>query len=148
MKSAESIDEAVQSADVALAGGDAVTASNSSTLDQRRRRLVRGAVAAAPLVLTLRSGALAAASCTGAKAVSTPLGNDGRPVNNVGQVQGDVCYKTTDVNVCPQHQLTKLENVLGVSPPSQTIDGNGKCGSYKNVNVAILSSHAATSFAR
>jgi len=30
-----------------------------------RRRLVRGAMALAPLVLTLRSGALAAASCTG-----------------------------------------------------------------------------------
>lgn len=34
--------------------------------DVRRRRLVRGAAVLAPAILTLRSGSLAAASCTGA----------------------------------------------------------------------------------
>lgn len=42
-----------------------------------RRRLVRGVVAFAPLVLTLRSGAVAAVSCTGAVAIGTltPVSN-------------------------------------------------------------------------
>ena len=132
MKNTESIDELAKPA-----------------LDQRRRRLVRGAVAIAPVVLTLRSGALAAASCTGARTVSTTLDNNGRPLASVGAQQGDVCYKTTDVQVqvCPT-SATQLENVLGAPATSATIGTNGKCGAFPGgTQVAILSSSSATSFA-
>ena len=66
-----------------------------------RRRLVRGAAALAPVVLTLRSGALAAASCTGAKTTNVALDNNGKPPASVGAVKGDVCFKVTEVNTCP-----------------------------------------------
>ena len=67
MKSTEAIDESVESSGPVLAAAESAGAADPSMLDQRRRRLVRGAAAFAPLVLTLRSGALAAASCTGTK---------------------------------------------------------------------------------
>jgi hypothetical protein len=112
-----------------------------------RRRLVRGVVAFAPLVLTLRSGA-AAASCTGAKTVSTVLDSQARPLVTVGAVQGDVCYKTTEVQTCANSPTTKLENPSG-APTPYPIGSNGKCGNLAGgTQVAILSSTAATSFLR
>lgn len=112
-----------------------------------RRRLVRGAMALAPVVLTLRSGALAAASCTGAKTTNVTLDNNGKPPAGVGAVEGDVCFKVTDVNTCPTAS-NKLENGVG-SPTPYTIGQNGQCGNLsKDTQVAILSSTAATSFAR
>ena len=95
-----------------------------------RRRLVRGAVAFAPLVLTLRSGALAAASCTGAKTVRTTLDASGKPPAAVGAVSGDVCYKVTEVNTCPNPGVSsKLENAVGGPLPTQSV---------KMENAAIL----------
>jgi len=110
-----------------------------------RRRVVRGVVALAPLVLTLRSGALAAASCTGARTVNTILDNNAKPPASVGAVEGDVCFKVSDVNTCPDAP-TKLENIVG-APPGYTIGNNGKCGNLAGgTNVAILSATAAASF--
>lgn len=71
-----------------------------------RRRLVRGVVALAPLVLTLRSGALAAASCTGLKATANtrPAGaaRPGRIVNATPAVPvvGDVCVLPNELTAC------------------------------------------------
>jgi hypothetical protein len=120
--------------------------TSSEQGNAKRRRLVRGAVALAPLVLTLRSGA-AAASCTGAKTVNTTLDSDAKPPDSVGAVEGDVCFKVTDVNTCPTASY-KLENGVG-SPTSYSIGSDGKCGNLSGgTQVAILSSTAATSFAR
>ena len=71
-----------------------------------RRRLVRGAMALAPLVLTLRSGALAAASCTGLKATANTRGANavrpGRIVNATPAVpvEGDVCVLPNELTAC------------------------------------------------
>ena len=112
-----------------------------------RRRLVRGAMALAPVVLTLRSGALAAASCTGALATDVTLDGNGKVPGSVGAVEGDVCYKFEDVKTCETASY-KLENGEG-SPTPYTIGDNQKCGKLgAGTRVAILSSDAATSFAR
>ncbi|WP_299072756.1 hypothetical protein, partial [Accumulibacter sp.] len=50
MKSTESIDETAASTGRSLADGEAVSPSQTPLMDQRRRRLVRGAMAVAPLV--------------------------------------------------------------------------------------------------
>jgi hypothetical protein len=50
----------------------------SDDLNFKRRRLIRGAIAVAPMVLTLRSGALAAASCTGALVLTQTSGSSGK----------------------------------------------------------------------
>ena len=94
-----------------------------ATKENGRRRLVRGAAAFAPVVLTLRSGALAAASCTGARTVNTTLESNSKPPPSVGAQQNDVCFKVTEVNTCPSAP-TKLENGVG-SPTGYTI---GKIG--------------------
>lgn len=86
MKRTESID--TTATDLPLAGGEAVNPTTTSTLDERRRRLVRGVMAAAPLVLTLRSGALAAASCTGTKIKPGVAATDGRARIRTGGTGG------------------------------------------------------------
>lgn len=142
MKTTQSIDETAESTESLLADRE------TAILNHRRRRLVRGVAAFAPVVLTLRSGALAAASCTGARTVSATLDNNGRPPAIVGAQTGDVCYRTTDVQVCSSSPTTKLENVPGAPTTSATIDASGKCGAFPGgTQVAILSSSAATSFA-
>jgi hypothetical protein len=117
------------------------------TLDVKRRRFIRGAAGVAPVVLTLRSGALiAAASCTGAKRITT-LEQQGSNFNiaggSAGLQDGDKCF--TSPNVCPTGQkisggnLNGTVNVTGV---------NARCegGVYSNgQQVAILSSMAAQS---
>ncbi len=147
MKSTESLEVAGQLMDSPGASSEMATSVGTSTPDSKRRRLVRGAVALAPLVLTLRSGALAAASCTGAKTVATALGENGLIDTGVGAMDGDVCFKrSSTVNVCAEHPDTKLENPMGAPTESDTVSG-GKCGNFtKDTNVAILSSTSATSF--
>lgn len=142
MNTTQSIDETAESTEPPLADGE------TANPDQRRRRLVRGVAAIAPLVLTLRSGALAAASCTGARTVNATLDNNGKPPPIVGAQTGDVCYRAIDVQVCSSSPTTKLENVPGAPATSATIGSNGKCGAFSGgTQVAILSSSAATSFA-
>lgn len=163
MKSTESIDETAASTGRSLADGEAVSPSQTSLMDQRRRRLVRGAMAVAPLVLTLRSGALAAASCTGVKIASVPVKN-GNP--RAGQLQvttempalaaGDVCVQPGVLQQCP---APSTEKVLTSSPINETnsepiaFQENGAndywtCGTgrlFQGQNVAILSSASVTS---
>jgi hypothetical protein len=113
-----------------------------------RRRLVRGAMALTPLVLTLRSGgALAAASCTGAaKYLSVTLGGSGQIPENLSVNTTDVCY--TKVTACGANS-----EKLSTEPDSYTRLGgvelkNGKfsCTDGKNnQTVAILSSQSAGS---
>lgn len=151
MKNTEAMERAPKSTELALANGEA--GGLEVPADQRRRRLVRGAAAFAPVVLTLRSGALAAASCTGARIVNIPsTGNEnGKFVANTGEV---ACVATTDYKVCENHLLTgqtKIETKSTVTYPVTGPDNNGfyKCsvsnGRDLTGNVAILSSAAASS---
>lgn len=146
MKSTESIDETATTTGLPLADTQAANVRDAA-MDQRRRRLVRGAMAAAPLVLTLRSGALAAASCTGAIAVDTTIEANGKPA--VGNT-GDVCIAIADAPLCPTSDH-KLKNLPGTTV-GYPILGNGKCPPFAVTNpkthVAILSSHAYDSFKR
>ena len=147
MKNTDAMERAPKSTELAAANDETSGSGVPLLADKRRRRLVRGAAAFAPVVLTLRSGALAAASCTGAKTVNTTLQSNGKPPASVGAVQGDVCYKVTEVNTGPSSP-TKLENHVG-SPFPYRIGDNGKCGNLGGgTQVAILSSTAATSFTR
>jgi len=114
-----------------------------------RRRLVRGAVALAPLVLTLRSGALAAASCTGARLVR--INNNNRIPPNAGVNPTDVCFP--DAPICEGHPIgvgpTKINSVPNPHGIALTPHNNGSfsCGTGDLVgkNVAILSACAASS---
>ena len=119
--------------------------------DIRRRRLVRGVAAGAPRVLTLRSGALAAASCTGAKIVS--IGDDGLIINPDGMHATDVCF--TEQQVCEGYSLvldepTKIKSgnfyaKVTLNPSTPSSPTTFSCGNLKSTNVAILSSASASS---
>lgn len=137
MKSTEPLDGTRKSLDLSSATDATASPESALVSDAKRRRLVRGAVALAPLVLTLRSGALAAASCTGAKTVETTIGDDGKP--GVG-VETDVCIPNAQVCSTPDYQGYKLETIQGT--PGNPILPNGTCGFPPGTKVAILSSHA------
>lgn len=117
-----------------------------SSADLRRRNLVRGAVAFAPLVLTLRSGALAAASCTGAKIVNIPASG-----NFTTSSSSDVCIPEADI--CPGAPLTGTTKIVTHTetkiPVTSVGGGLYRCdkptGGYYTGNMAILSSHSAAS---
>lgn len=116
-----------------------------------RRRLVRGAMALAPLVLTLRSGALAAASCTSVRLVN---------VDNQGRIDNPL---PSDVSCINQQVDSCSSGSVNTKVPTQSYDlvavqrkqiGNSNnynyyCGDPSNpiVNrqVAILSSAGNTS---
>ncbi len=139
MRNTESADETATTTGLSLADGEAVSQGKASTLDQRRRHLVRGVMAIAPVVLTLRSGALAAASCTGVRIASVTPDADTGAVS--GAVDGDVCVQ--GLQQCPAPHLEKV--LTSVSPSAhQTVVGN-KCENFKGQPVAILSSQSATS---
>jgi len=119
--------------------------SVAADTDMTKRRLVRGAVATAPVLLTLRSGALAALSCTPIKVVAqlndnaeitatTPTGYTPAP--------GDACFEATLCGDIPNHVSsgTRVGNVdSSGSPP--------KCGptGQRNHSYAILSINGANS---
>ena len=121
-----------------------------------RRRLVRGAVALAPLVLTLRSGALAAASCTAARVVT--LDNQAQIPN--GSASDVSCINEQYPPVCAGSPLTGDTRVTTqtytlVSVQKTPIGSSGKfnyyCGDPNQPTigagrqVAILSSSGNTS---
>jgi hypothetical protein len=146
MKSTDAIGGAPQTIEPSSANAVAGSLAQAAAtqLDVKRRRLVRGAAAIAPMVLTLRSGALAAASCTGAKIIS--IDSTGQ-INPAGLHDTDVCF--TDQQVCPGYPLngpTKIESGTRVGQIAPTIpNGPYACGNLKNTQVAILSSASASS---
>lgn len=124
------------------------THANDSTddLNLGRRRLIRGAAYAAPMVLTLRSGALAAAtsSCTGpvAEVITSTNGNSMLAATTNVSV-GEPCISNAFLGSCGDRLVSGT--VTGVNV---TTDSNGKlyCLGLKNQqNVAIISSLAGTS---
>ncbi len=155
MKRTESTDEAVQSNDQVLASGHGTGLDETLTMHQRRRRLVRGAAALAPLVLTLRSGALAAASCTGVKIEQAYVqgDNDAIPGKINGSIEpGDVCVPPLQLQACsdvPGKVVTSTPSAYAhvqLREPSTT-EAFWTCGEnqFKGEQVAILSSTSATS---
>ncbi|MBL8398803.1 MAG: hypothetical protein JNL84_11785 [Candidatus Accumulibacter sp.] len=120
--------------------------AQTTLTDQRRRRLVRGAAAFAPIVLTLRSGALAAASCTGATIVDIPT------TGNFSAADSDVC--APEAVVCPGYPtsgptkvLTQPTLKIQLTPTgtSEFTCNNPASGTPYTGKVAILSSVAASS---
>ena len=111
-----------------------------------RRRLVRGAVALAPVVLTLRSGALAAASCTGVRVFNVRTNGDGKfdaPTGS-GVVAGDYC--ASPVQACELERPTKISGgTIDSLPITGPESGKFQCGSQGSRTVAILSSASASS---
>ena len=171
MKSTESLDVAGQPVDSPSTAGETGLLGDTSTLNNKRRRLIRGAVALAPVVLTLRSGALAAASCTGlqtATARTKPSGatRPGRIFDaSPTPVPGDVCVLPNTLTACdtPGKGLTSSNLTTGNSEPvalytnlSLPLDDNNPylvCGTstggphndFIGKNIAILSSQSASS---
>ncbi len=136
----------------------AVGSSVASGPDLAKRRLVRGAAAAAPMLLTLRSGALAASSCTGILGKNVTVADDGKitlgsgtsPSTYSTATAGDVCFKDTTVTYCSDPLLnnTKVQSVGGGTPATVlNSGGNFYCGGGPGHNglggnYAIMSSGA------
>ena len=154
MKTNKSIDDSQGSMDLSPTTTEAVIQGAASAPENKRRRLVRGAVAFAPLVLTLRSGALAAASCTGARLVQLPADGKFSPAD-----AGDVCINADFPPVCPDYPttpgstkvLTQPASVLPVTSAGGPASGGGGlfyCGDtgshLSDKTVAILSSASAS----
>lgn len=151
MKTMEAIGEAPESTQMSPIDQSAMNPVTTSIgeLDLGRRRWVRGAAAVAPLVLTLRSGALAAASCTGARIVQIPA-NGKFPA-----VATDYC--APNANICPDHPTipgaTKIVTEPQLTVPVSRVPGqdgiyrcpNPATNGFYTGNVAILSSDAHSS---
>jgi hypothetical protein len=110
-----------------------------------RRRLVRGAVALAPVVLTLRSGALAAASCTGVKVLNVQTDQNGRfdVPQGSGAAEGDYC--ATPVQACGVNTSKISGGTIDANPIVTAPNGKLQCGTTGRRKVAILSSAAVAS---
>ena len=167
MKSTESIDDAGKLVDLSSATGETAMPGDTSSIENKRRRLVRGAVAFAPLVLTLRSGALAAASCTGLKIVNattrgTNFPRPGRIVVPDGvtlPVPGDVCVEAQVLSTCSTNpnKVDTLSNLTQSNSEvvvlrSDNLNGTTtewlSCGNpsqFVGKRIAILSSQSASS---
>lgn len=147
MKTLKSIDEAGQSPASSPAESDGFRSVKTSLPDPSRRRLVRGAAAVAPLVLTLRSGGvLAAASCVGVRQfVSTDTVGE-FTTNGISAV-GDECFTPYDRGTCPDMKIIAGTRT-GVTVDLAAINpGPGKlrCQGVTSQFVAILSTAAVTS---
>lgn len=149
MKSRISHDAAGKPVDLSSATTEASAPGNIEQHENKRRRLIRGAVACAPLVLTLRSGALAAASCTAAKVVGVSTNNAGKftPPSGSGVAPGDYCV--SQVQACLQDTPSRIGGGTVDSVPISRV-GNGnsaqfQCGVAGERTVAILSSGSVTS---
>jgi hypothetical protein len=115
-----------------------------SALNLGRRRMIRSAAAVAPLVLTLRSGAVAAAvSCVGVKGFGR-TDNAGKIIEG-NAAAGDTCV--TGYTVCPDPaQSTKILPRVGNTQSIRAAGPNLFCGGSSQQPIAILSATSASSF--
>jgi len=142
MKSTESTD--TTATDLPLAGGEAV--SPTTTTDQRRRRLVSGVMAVAPLVLTLRSGALAAASCTGTKIKPGVAATDGRARIRTGGTSGT--FVTSGLNAFNDNPNTAdycVKSVDSCSIPELAAAGKVDTHDANEMQAAVYRTGTGTS---
>ena len=131
------------------AANQAAPLADSRGPDHRRRRLIRGAVGIAPMVITLRSGALAVASCVGTVSIGT-IQSDGTflgptsPPFRTPQV-GDKCV--TSAEACPAPHDMKISSGAWTG---YNYDSSGKCsngtGDLTSGTAVVLVSNAVTSF--
>jgi hypothetical protein len=157
----KSIDQAQAPKPAALSVNQTATAGEqpSHGPDLSRRRLIRGAAGIAPVVITLRSGALAAAaSCVNTKATVVTTGSSG---NITGYTTGssatihagDNCVapyynSLNNGGACPSPSIDSKWN-QPLSTQQGTVGGtspNFTCAGAPNTNVAIISA-SITSFA-
>lgn len=125
----------------------------TATNEGGRRRLVRGAVSLVPVVLTLRSGALAAASCTGARLVRINDNNRISPnaAEDLGLTTSDVCFP--DATICEGYPTgNRVATKVSTAPTTgfnltRNNNGSFNCGNsdLRGRQVAILSSASAAS---
>ncbi len=153
MKPEESLDVTRESDGLLSTADQAAISGGEAAPENKRRRLVRSAAALAPLVLTLRSGGVAAASCTGARLVDIPRDGKFSGDFSVG-TSPDVCITRNPAPVCPTYPtgpgytkvLTEPTQVVAVT---EAAPGQYYCGtSRRHISgrtVAILSSASATS---
>jgi hypothetical protein len=119
-------------------------------LNLGRRRMIRSAAAVAPLVLTLRSGAVAAAvSCVGVKGFGTTNPGNGN-ITGVSATTADTCV--TNYTVCPDPaQTTKIlpgnvnTHTIATAPGNNLTCGTG-VDRVQGQQIAILSATSASSF--
>lgn len=113
---------------------------SNDDLNLGRRRLIRGAAYVAPMVLTLRSGALAAASsCTPVKGITTVNTNGKLNTVPVGTVTGDICASSPA-------QCDTTNSISDGTYAGTYSSSSQKCSlTSAGQTVAILSSGAATS---
>ncbi len=157
----------------ASANGPQTPHEESRGADLGRRRLIRGAAGIAPVVLTLRSGALAASSCVGAIATGASTGphdptspnpTNSAPFSPVPSGAAVVspaqqCIANANTADCPpSHIHGTLAPGGGGTPIGDVITINLKAGgttlgcsgtpnsAINQTNIAILSSTAATSW--
>lgn len=144
---------------------ECLTPNASSTYDLSKRRLLRSVAAAGPVLLTLRSGALAAASCTPVKSVGVTVNSDGQiqfgtgspsygssgtpgtPPADALAPQPDVCYILSADPQCPDMAPSNGNTPLGAVTFNSSTN-TYTCGSYAPgtpTQVAILSWGAAQS---
>lgn len=166
MKTTKTMDNKSEAIEVSAQDSAAPAVDGALATNQRRRKLVRSAAACAPLLLTLRSGALAAASCTGAVALGTLKATTGpnftiadpvlAPPGTVPIQEGQICATnggaSTPLLQCldaefPDH--IKIDGGMrnGVVVKNST-DGSFECsgGTYNpGEKVAILSAASSTS---
>lgn len=142
---------------LAAPSSDRATASEGSHgVDGRRRRLLRGAAGMAPVIITLRSGGLAASSCVGTKALGSTNTSGDFTIATGGPISagGDRCvanYSTSGSCPSPADQI--LPKYSSSAVDGGTLSGTGGSGDpYKcslisgsNTNVAIVSA-SVTSF--
>jgi hypothetical protein len=127
----------------------AASLENTDSLDLRRRRLLRGAAGIAPVVLTLRSGALAAASCTGVDKLDLTANSSSGNLSDSTVTAGRECIIgytkcSTGTKIQDHTTYTDVGTVTDVSGNKRCIkSGTTYTGSS---NIAILSTGALTSF--
>ena len=122
--------------------------------DSSRRRLVRSAVAIAPMVLTLRSGALLAATsvCSGQITLKGTVGNGGKleppDFGDFSPTPGrDECFVFIEpAGSCPPSQTDEVGDPLGFLIQ----DGNSsnyRCSGNpaKDTNVVVITASSAAS---
>ena len=155
MNDGKSIDETEALPLVNNASKTTLAPEGRQGLDQRRRRLLRGAAGIAPVVLTLRSGALAASSCTGVRLRTNTDVNAQFTDTSGTVVAGDTCVIVSDELLCPPNKIragasggyttvTATIPTVPASPAWQCKNATG-IDFVSKTNVAILSSTSASS---
>lgn len=129
--------------------GPTANPSGAEDMDRRRRRLIRGAVGIAPVVLTLRSGGLAAAVSGCAAVVYTPTGAlDGTtgklPGTPTDISEGYVCVKNAATCGSSPSGPPAIRAGTGTATgPLTKVGSDYFCVDFPGQNVVIISSAAS-----